>query len=138
MEGEAEEESDKIEACLKRTMGQRATGCIAIYRIFSFAWQYLVSPFLPLADVVTDIITVVTWYHWCEEGKPGFDCYWWILGVVFILLPICILLLGRGIYIYQEGWKKFGAYWSLMNLLSTFVYPIQHIFYSIKLLINNI
>ena len=45
---------------LKRTMGSRATGCVAFYRILKVVWHYLVSPFLPLTDVVTDIITVTT------------------------------------------------------------------------------
>ena len=86
-------EPDKFETCLKRTMGPRAAGCcIPIYRILNFIWQYLVTPFLPLTDVASDIITVVTWYNWCQEGQQDFDCHWWILGVVFILLPICVML----------------------------------------------
>ena len=135
---EVDEESDKVATCLKRTMGPRAAApSIAIYRILNFVWQFLVSPFLPLSDVVTDIITVVTWYHWCEEGKPGFDCYWWILGVVFILLPICIMFVGRAIDIYLEPdifWKKDGAL-SLIQLLAPFIYPFWHIFLSIALYI---
>ena len=113
-------EPDKFETCLKRTMGPKAAGCcIPIYKILNFIWQYLVTPFLPLTDVASDIITVVTWYNWCQEGKQDFDCHWWILGVVFILLPICIMLVAIAI-----GMKKDTT---CMNLLLSFFHPIYYI-----------
>ena len=81
-----------------------------------------------MTDVVTDIITVMTWHQWCQEGT--LDCHWWIVGVVFVLLPVCASLVATAVNIYQLRWKYLRA-WSLQDLIFPILYPIWHIVGSI-------
>ena len=94
---------------------------------------------IALTDLVTDIITVMTWYQWCEEGK--LDCHWWVIRTTFVLLPICIRFVSSAIDLYQIKVKQIITYnyrnrdftmgASLLYLLLPFSHSIWHIFISI-------
>ena len=40
-----------------------------MFKIILFAWDYLISPFLPSLDVGTDILTLITYHKLTQVGK---------------------------------------------------------------------
>ena len=76
----------KPDPCAELTTGK---GWLFPWRLALFIWSYIISPFLPLFDVVTDILTVISWHDLCSEDK--LECFWWPLGILFCILPTLIL-----------------------------------------------
>ena len=97
---EGDVELGRVEKGLKITLGSKAQTCIGVYKlgifiwnVVSLVWRFLLSPFIPVLDIGSDILTLVTYDRLSHSqlSRDGLLPRWiYKLALASIVVPNCI------------------------------------------------